>query len=36
MVPAGISLGVLVLFVLFFTDNKHSAAHSRTGEAVPE
>jgi nucleoside transporter len=36
MVPAGISLVVLVLFVLFFTDNKHSAAHTTTGDAIPE
>lgn len=28
MVPAGISLVVLLLFVLFFTDNKRSAAHT--------
>jgi len=28
MVPAGISLVVLVLFVLFFSDNKRSAAHA--------
>jgi nucleoside transporter len=36
MVPAGISLVVLILFVLFFTDNKRSAAHTTTGEAIPE
>ncbi len=36
MVPAGISVAVLILFVIFFTDNKHSAAHTNTGEAVPE
>lgn len=28
MVPAGISVLVLILFVLFFTDNKRSAAHT--------
>jgi nucleoside transporter len=32
MVPAMISLGVLVLFILFFNDNRKSAQH--TGEAV--
>jgi nucleoside transporter len=36
MIPAGISLVVLILFVLFFTDNKHSAAHTTTGEAIPD
>jgi nucleoside transporter len=28
MVPAGISLAVLILFVLFFSDNKRTAAHA--------
>jgi predicted MFS family arabinose efflux permease len=28
MVPAGIAAVVLVLFLLFFKDNLHSAAHS--------
>ena len=32
MVPAMISLGVLVLFILFFNDNRKSATH--TGEAA--
>jgi MFS family permease len=29
MVPAGIAAVVLVLFLFFFTDNKHSAAHEK-------
>ncbi|MGB4772145.1 MAG: nucleoside permease [Chitinophagaceae bacterium] len=32
MVPAGISIAVLILFILFFKDNKHSASHKE--EAV--
>lgn len=32
MVPAGISIAVLVLFILFFNDNKHSASNKE--EAV--
>ncbi len=28
LVPAGISLAVLILFILFFTDNKRSAIHT--------
>lgn len=32
MVPAGISIAVLILFILFFKDNKHEASHKE--EAV--
>ncbi len=34
MVPAMISLGVLVLFILFFNDNRKSAAHGGEAPAV--
>ena len=34
MVPAGISVVVLILFLLFFNDNKHSATHKEEAVAM--
>jgi predicted MFS family arabinose efflux permease len=34
MVPAGISVVVLILFIIFFKDNKHSASHNSEAAAM--